>query len=242
MMLFLIGTIILTSSEGITFSSKSIRYSADSVDERKQLWKVLMKHFDNNETAVLGLMCNINEESNFKSYNLEDHNNIDWDITDEDYTYKVNKGSISEKDFLEARYDGTSSGYYNSHGQWYNTNGGYGYCQYTAYEKKKALYDYATEWFSKGGEGYGLSFDIADPKMQAHFIVHLLDNELSDIDNKLRTADSVEDAVYIWLSEYECPEGEYHSVALSRSECAEEIKEYCTSKHSNNSGGDAQKY
>ena len=240
MLVVLVGAMILTSTDGITFSSQSIKYTASSMDERKYLWDVLMKHFDDNETAVLGLMCNIHEESNFQSYNLEDHNNTIWDISDEDYTYMLNKGSISKKDFLEARFDGNSSGYCNSYGQWHNLNGGYGYCQYTAYEKKKALYDFATEWFDKGGEGEGLSFDIADPKMQASFIVYLLDNDLSDIDYQMRTAESIEDAVYIWVSEYECPEGEYHSVALSRAECAEEIREYCTSEE--NTDGDAQNY
>ena len=43
--------------------------------EEKILWDMLMEHFDNNETAVLGIMCNIKEESGFKANNLEDINN-----------------------------------------------------------------------------------------------------------------------------------------------------------------------
>ena len=241
MILFLAGAIYFTSNEEAiiekisSISSNSINYSVPKTVEEKQLWNILMEHFDDNETAVLGIMCNIKEESDFKANNLEELNNTNWDISDEDYTKKVNKGKISEDDFLESRYSGNTSGYYNSYGQWHNSNGGYGYCQYTAYEKKKALYNYATEWFSKDGEGKGKSFNIADPKMQSHFIVHLLNNELSDIDYKLRTAENIEDAVYIWLSEYEIPEGDYYEVTYQRAAYADEIREFCTAEDTGSS-------
>ena len=244
MSIFMAAAYTFTSSEETiiskisSLSSKASDYNIPTDEEEQHLWDTLMEHFDYNEIPVLGIMCNIKVESQFKANNLETLNNINWDITDEDYTKKVNKGKILEDDFLEARYDGNTSGYYNSYGQWHNINGGYGYCQYTAYEKKRALYNYATDWFGKEGEGHGRAFNIADPRMQTSFIVHLLNNELSDIDYQLRYAETVEDAVYIWLSEYECPEGDYHEVTYERASYAGEIREFCTAGL--NSEGDAE--
>ena len=195
--------------------------------EEKILWDMLMEHFDNNETAVLGIMCNIKEESGFKANNLEDINNEIWNISDDDYTKRINKGKMKD-DFIQSQYKGKTSGYTNSYGQWCNINGGYGYCQYTAYEKKRALYEYAENWFGKDGEGRWKRFNLADPKMQSSFIVYLLDNDLSDIDSELRNAETVPDAVYIWLSKYEIPEGDYYELTYSRAAYAEDIKSFCT--------------
>ncbi len=199
------------------------------IDEEKYLWDVLSEHFSYNEIAVLGLMCNIKEESRFQANNLEDINNSEWSITDEEYTSLLNRRKIKEKNFLQAKYKGKTDGYYDSNNQWVNTNGGYGYCQYTAYEKKKALYDYAKEWFGKNGLGHRKHFDIANPEMQANFILYLLDNELNDIDIRLRNSETVVDAVYIWVSEFECPEGNYYDVAYSRAAYADEILAHCKS-------------
>ena len=209
-----------------TSSSTDAEYSEA---EEKLLWNTLMEHFDNNETAVLGIMCNIKEESQFKANNLEDINNEIWKISDSDYTKAVNKGKMKD-DFIQSKYKGKTSGYMTSHGKWHNINGGYGYCQYTAYDNKKALYEYAENWFSKDGKGRWKRFNIADPEMQASFIVYLLENDLSDIDSELRNAENVPDAVYIWLSKFEIPEGDYYELTYSRAAYAEKIKNICTAE------------
>ena len=115
--------------------------------EEQYLYKLLMEHFDGNETATIGVMCNIRAESRFEAHNLEDYNNDIWDIDDETYTEKVNKKSIDKKDFAESRNDNMSNGYYNEYDQWVNRDGGYGYAQYTAYVKKEELYLFAENWF-----------------------------------------------------------------------------------------------
>ncbi len=208
--------------------------SAEETEERAEteeqlLWNLLMEHFDGNKTAVLGVMCNLNAESGFRAANLEDYNNQIWGIDDDTYTDLVNRNTIDRQDFLESRNGGSTNGYYNSYNQWVNRDGGYGYAQYTAYENKELLYMFAEGWFGPGGEGEGYRFDIGDPKMQAHYIVHLLESDnYSDLDNKIRSAGSVVDACYFWLKMYEKPydpyADNYYTLAFDRAAAADAIE------------------
>ena len=204
----------------------------NGITEEKMLWNLLMEHFEGNKVAVLGVMCNLKEESKFEASNLEDYNNEMWEIEDNEYTEKVNRKTISEKDFLEARIQDYSNGYYNDYDQWVNLDGGYGYAQYTSYEKKEELYHFAEMWFGPGGEGEGCKFNIGDPKMQAHYIIYLLESDaLSGLDAELRRATTVVDACYAWLETYEVPYDPYgdgyYTLAFDRAESAEGIKERC---------------
>ena len=217
-------------SEAKREESESSNTSSYATAEERNIWNNLMEHFEGNETAVLGIMCNLQYESGFMANNLENINNDWWGISDSEYTAKINSGEISREDFLQSRYNGATHGYNNGYG-WCNRDGGFGYCQYTAYSKKEKLYDYAVQWFSEGGEGAGKSFNIADPSMQAKFIVYLLENDYSYIDNDLKNAASVEDAVYIWCSKYEIPAGNLHDVAASRARDANLIKIACSSSN-----------
>ena len=45
------------------------------INECDIIWNLLYDHFDGNETAVLGVMCNIMAESEFRACNLENYNN-----------------------------------------------------------------------------------------------------------------------------------------------------------------------
>ena len=84
-----------------------------------------------------------------------------------------------------------SNGYYNEYDQWVNRDGGYGYAQYTAYVKKEELYLFAENWFGPGGEGEGYKFNIGDPKMQAAFVVYLLDSDdYAKLDSYIRNFSS----------------------------------------------------
>lgn len=200
--------------------------------EEQYLYKLLMEHFDGNETATIGVMCNIRAESRFEAHNLEDYNNDIWDIDDETYTEKVNKKSIDKKDFAESRNDNMSNGYYNEYDQWVNRDGGYGYAQYTAYVKKEELYLFAENWFGPGGEGEGYKFNIGDPKMQAAFVVYLLDSDdYARLDSYIRNAGNVVDACYYWLKYYEVPYDpycdDYYTLAFERAAFADDIKENC---------------
>ncbi|MBQ9233117.1 MAG: hypothetical protein IJ167_03675, partial [Lachnospiraceae bacterium] len=201
--------------------------------EEQYLYKALMEHFEGNETAVLGVMCNIRAESHFEAGNLEDYNNDIWDIDDVSYTEKVNRKTINKKDFAESRKDNMTNGYYNEYGQWVNLDGGYGFAQYTAYSKKEELYLFAERWYGPGGEGEGYKFNIGDPKMQAEYIVYLLESDdFSKLDSLIRNAGSIVDACYYWLKYYEIPYDpycdDYYTLAFERADNAEDIKENCS--------------
>ena len=208
-------------------------YDTLEMTEEEYLWQVLYKHFDGNETAVLGVMCNLKAESEFKAANLENYNNKIWDVDDDTYLEEINGKFISRDDFLESRYQEFTNGYRNKEHQWVNLDGGYGYAQYTAYDKKEMLYNYAEEWFARGGPGEKYRFNIADPKMQANFVVYLLESEkYKKMDEKIRKAPTIPDACYIWLKKYEVPKDpykdNYYTLSFKRAAAAEEIRDFCT--------------
>ena len=207
-------------------------YVLDNISEDQQLWNLLMDHFDGNKTAVLGVMCNLKSESRFEARNLEDYNNQLWNIDDDTYTEKVNRQTIDKNDFLQSRESNLTNGYYNKYNQWVNTDGGYGYAQFTSFEKKEELYQFAEQWFGPGGEGEGYKFNIGDATMQAHFVVHLLESdEFKNMDAQIRNASTVVDACYIWLKTYEIPYDPYgdgyFTLAFDRASSADAIKAAC---------------
>ena len=212
--------------------SKKKQYYVMAESEQQLLWDLLYEHFDGNTTAVLGVMCNLKVESGFEASNLENLNNDMWGIEDDEYTEKVNSKSINKKDFLESRYLDNTNGYLNDYSQWVNRDGGYGYAQYTAYEEKQYLYAFAEDWFAEDGPGSEYKFNLADPQMQAHYIVHILESDrYKNMDAQIRNCTTVVDACYIWLKTYEVPydpyNDNYFTLAFDRAATADEIMESC---------------
>ena len=176
--------------------------SNDPLLQEKYLYKELMDYFDNNETAVLGIMCNIKAESGFCANNLQDDNaEQKWGTSDSEYTSLVNSRTITKEEFIDG------SGTYFGDTDDNKNKIGYGYCQYTYYSKKQGLYEYTESWFSEDGLGYGQDFNIADPVMQTEYIKFLLDGEYSATAEKLRNASSIYEAIKIWFGDYEMPSG-----------------------------------
>ena len=215
-----------------TYEYATEDYDTIDVTEEQYLWNELYKYFDGNETAVLSVMCNLKAESKLRANNLEDINNEQWNIDDETYTDRINKGLIFRKDFLRSKYKGNTNGYYNDYNEWVNTDGGYGYAQYTSYENKEKLYAYAKLWFGKGGRGEDYRFNMADVKMQTSFITYLLSSpEYKQINSDIRNAQSVVDGCYIWLKYYEIPYDpygdDYYTLAFDRAASADEIIALC---------------
>ena len=188
-----------------------------------------------NTAAVIGLMCNIYEESGFKANNLQNSFESSLGMGDVEYTANVNSGEYSKDSFV-------------------NDSAGYGYCQYTYWSKKQSLYEYADNWFNnEDGFGYGQSFDIGNPEMQSYYLVYLLDEQYPSIASRLKElstkydqsteegwANAVYEATYIWVSEYECPDpsytylnghpcSNYQQVATARALNAERIYSECLS-------------
>ncbi len=210
-------------------------HTLDGITEEQLLWDLLMEHFDGNETATLGVMCNLKSESRFEAGNLEDYNNQIWEIEDLDYTEKINRHTIDKQDFLESRHLNSTNGFYNKYGEWVNTDGGYGYGQYTSYAKKEGLYHYAEVWFGPGGPGEEYKFNIADPEMQAHYVVSILESdEFKSLDKQIRNSKNVVDACYLWLKMYEIPQDpycdNYFTLSFDRASSADAIREACINR------------
>ena len=209
----------------------------NGITEEQLLWDLLMEHFDGNEIATLGVMCNLKSESRFEAGNLEDYNNQIWEIEDLEYTEKINRHTIDKQDFLEARLLDTTNGFYNKYGEWVNIDGGYGYGQYTSYAKKEGLYHFAEVWFGPGGPGEEYKFNIADPEMQAHYVVSILESdEFKSLDKQIRSSKKVVDACYLWLKMYEIPQDpycdNYFTLSFERASNADAIREACLNRES----------
>lgn len=76
------------------------------------------------KAAIAGVMANIMHESNYKPNNLQNSGNKKLNLTDEEYTQKIDNDEISEED-------------------WEHDGFGYGLCQWTFYTRKFALRTYA---------------------------------------------------------------------------------------------------
>lgn len=206
--------------------------SLNGISEQQLLYTLLMDHFEGNKAAVLGVMCNLQAESNFEAANLEDYNNDLWGISDADYTEEVNRKTIDKKDFLESRRVDLTNGYLNANNLWVNLDGGYGYAQYTAYDKKESFYQFAEQWFAPGGPGEAFRFNIGDPKMQAQYIIQILNsNAYHEMNDLIAHAKATVDACYYWLKMYEEPYDPYcdgyYTLAFERAKVADEIEAAC---------------
>lgn len=133
-----------------TYEYATEDYDTIDVTEEQYLWNELYKYFDGNETAVLSVMCNLKAESKLRANNLEDINNEQWNIDDETYTDRINKGLIFRKDFLRSKYKGNTNGYYNDYNEWVNTDGCYIWLKY-----------YEIPYDPYGDDYYTLAFDRA---------------------------------------------------------------------------------
>lgn len=226
---------IILAMENEDIPEEKQYHTLDGITEEQLLWDLLMEHFDGNETATLGVMCNLKSESRFEAGNLEDYNNQIWEIEDHEYTEKINRHTINKQDFLEARLLDATNGFYNKYGEWVNIDGGYGYGQYTSYAKKEGLYHFAEVWFGPGGPGEEYKFNIADPEMQAHYVVHILESdEFKSMDKQIRNSGKVVDACYLWLKMYEIPQDpycdNYFTLSFDRAASADAIREACLNR------------
>lgn len=88
---------------------------------KEKVWLTL-RGLGFSEIAVAGAMGNFQQESGYKTNNLQDKYNEKWGLSDEEYTAQVNSGS----------YTNFSDDY-----------GGYGLVQWTFPSRKRGLYEYA---------------------------------------------------------------------------------------------------
>lgn len=123
-------------------------------------------------TAVCAMMGNMAMESALISTNVEDR----CTLSDADYTQAVDSGVIDAYHFEHDSY-------------------GYGLCQWTAYDRKDGLYNFA---LTKG-------VSIGNEEMQCEYCVYELQNNWSGLYKYLCVTENLAEATKRICSEYERP-------------------------------------
>ena len=152
--------------------------------------------------AVIGLMANIQAESNFKANNLQNTGNSKLKMTDEEYTKAVDSGTYSFSKFIR-------------------DSQGYGLVQHTFWTRKQSLYEYMKK--------KGLS--IGDELGQCEFIYTELQRYKKSW-NALCNSSSIEEITRVIMTDYEKPADQTEKAIAKRVGFAEELwKEFCTKKN-----------
>lgn len=142
--------------------------------------------------GAAGATANILAESAGRSDNVEDR----CGISDEAYTKSVDNGSY--QNFVYDAY-------------------GYGFCQWTSRDRKKALLDYA--------QGKGVS--ISEPNMQMQFMGREMRASYPFVWNRLTSSDDPYDCGYVMCKFYEIP-ANTESQSQHRGTQAQQIYQRCS--------------
>lgn len=116
----------------------------------EKIWFYLTKIAKLSKKQAASIMGNLSQESGFMPNNLENGANSQANITDEEFTRLVNKGTIKKSEFVSSSKYGLYSG-----GRY-----GYGLAQWTDTGRKTNFYDYRTK----------KKTDIDDLSMQLEFL------------------------------------------------------------------------
>lgn len=158
---------------------------ATSEENAPLIWKFLIGMGLTDEGAA-GLMGNLEAEGSFLPNNLEDYVNEHSNISDEEFTNKVNSGEITRDVFIQSmKYTNTyQKGKY-----------GYGIVQWTDTGRKANLYDYLKSH----------NYQINSLQGQLEFLYQELLTSYTGVLNLLRTTKSVDDASDKVLLDFEAP-------------------------------------
>ena len=166
---------------------------------KASIYAYLKKNTDFTDCGIIGLMANIQAESNFKASNLQNTGNRKLGMTDEEYTAAVDNGSYSRDMFR-----GDSQGF--------------GLVQWTWHSRKAGLYDNAKK----------KKKSIGDEEMQLEFMLSEL-NGYKEVIEVLRTAKTVKEASDIVMLRYEQPADQSEKAKAKRAAYGEALyEEFCT--------------
>lgn len=162
--------------------------SADLTDHAKTIWNFFLDKLGN-EYGVAGLMGNLYAESGLYPNRVQ--GDIPYSSYSQEYTAKVDDGTITEYDFVNNGPNG----------------GGYGLAQWTFYTRKQGLYDM---WKSGGYSSIG-SIELA-----LDYLWKELQESYSGVVEVLKNADSVREASNKVLHDFERPADQSTSVENTR--------------------------
>ena len=155
-------------------------------NNEKTIWDFFMSLIKN-PYGVSGLMGNLYAESGLNPKNLQGSGNKKYDLTDSEYTNKVDDGSISKSKFCNDGY-------------------GYGIAQWTYHTRKSNLYNYCK---------VTKNTSIGDLQAQLEFLWNEI-NFYTSVIKTLRNATSIQQASDIVLTKYEKPANQGDSAKKKR--------------------------
>lgn len=163
----------------------------ESVDP-EAIWKLLIMNFEKPE-MVAGIMGNIFYESAFLPTNLENTKNTKLDLSDIEYTNKVDSGAYTLEQFK-------------------NDKAGYGLVQWTSSDRKEGLYNYCK---SVGGS-------IGSILTQVEYLCKELQSSYVKVFNSISKAETVKQVSNIFLDKFESPKDKGVSVQNKRNSKSQE--------------------
>lgn len=170
-----------------------------SISNEKYIWDFLTKEAHFTPVVTAGIMGNLFAESHLMPNNLQNTYNAKFAVTDDEYTALIDNGVYTKDQFI---YD----------------KAGYGLAQWTFWSRKKAMYEFLRE--GSGGEVYK---SIGNIKGQIAFFVWELSHQYKGIYDKLRLAQTIDEASDIMLLEYEKPADKSKRVQIIRQQYSKTI-------------------
>lgn len=156
------------------------------------IWNLLMNEFKN-PIGVAALMGNLKAESSLKSNNLQNNGNNILNLSDEEFTKKVNDGSYSRDKFIHDGY-------------------GYSLAQWTYWTRKRDYYD-----FMKNN-----NYPIGDETGSVLFLIKELKG-YAGVYNAIKLATDIRTASDVVLKQYEKPADQSEVVCVKRAGYGVEI-------------------
>ena len=150
----------------------------------EMIWNFLISKL-NNCFGVAGFMGNLYSESGLNPKNIQNNGNRILGMTDDEFTKAVDNGTYTN--FIRDSF-------------------GYGICQWTYWNRKQNLLNYA--------KSQGCS--IGDLEMQLNFVVHELQTSYKSVWDKLLSSTSVRQASDVVLTEFEKPADQSENVKIKR--------------------------
>lgn len=166
---------------------------------KASIYAYLKKNTDFTDYGIMGLMANIQAESNFVASNLQNTGNRKLGMTDAQYVAAVDSGKYSRDSFK-----GDSQGF--------------GLIQWTWHSRKAKLFDFAKK----------KKKSIGDEEVQLDFMLSELKGYKAVME-VLRTAKSVKEASDAVMLQYERPADQSANARAKRASYGEALfKEFCS--------------
>lgn len=168
--------------------------SAKYAPYEEQTFVFLTTEMDMNAAQACGIMANIYNECGFKPDNLQNSYEKSLGYDDDSYTAAVDSGAYR----FQEKVDGSTKKYSNARDSFAHDHAGYGFCQWTYYTRKEAMYDYIKNT---------LKASIGSATAQLKFFKKEVLSDYSNTYKKIlsysNNADGAYDAGYYWVKNFE---------------------------------------